>query len=468
MAYSHYDRLSALDATFLQLEDVGVHMHVGSVGLFEAAPLSTPEGGLDIARIRRMAGPALLKSRRFRQRIARIPLLDHPVWVDDPHFQLDYHLRHTALPAPGDERQLKRLVGRVLSQKLDISKPLWEMWFVEGLERDRFAVISKVHHCMIDGISGVDLMALLMQAAPGEPAEGAEGARWMPRPAPGPAKLLADELRRRAALPLGLAQAAAEALAHPSDALGAAREAIEGAAQLLGSGLTPASPTPLNVAIGPHRRFDWTRVELAAAKEVKNRLGGTLNDVILATVAGAMRAFLAGRGAAVDALDFRAQVPVNIRAESQRRRLGNRVATLLVPLPVSEPDPRRRYELVLEATQRLKGSSQVHGSELLERLGDWTVAEVLAGVVRRTAQQLAFNMTVTNVPGPQFPAYLLGARMLEVYPVVPLFSNQALGIALFSYDGAIYWGFNSDWDVLPDLHDVVSAVQEEFELLRKL
>jgi WS/DGAT/MGAT family acyltransferase len=468
MAYSHYDRLTALDSTFLEIEDANVHMHVGSVGIFEAGPLATPEGGLDIGRIRRMAGASLAKSRRFRQRIARIPLLDHPVWVDDERFNLDYHLRHTALPAPGDERQLKRLVGRLLSQKLDIHKPLWEMWFVEGLDGDRFALITKVHHCMIDGISGVDLMALLMQPEP-ETGEGEhEATRWIPRPSPSSAKLLADEALRRAALPLGLLRAGRDAVAEPGRTFEAARAAVGGASELIGSGITPASRTPLNPAIGPHRRFDWTRIDLGAVKEVKDRLGGTVNDVVLATVAGAVRAFLEGRGTLVDDLDFRAQVPVNIRAAEQRRKLGNRVATLVVPLPVHEPDARRRYELVLETTQRLKHSSQVHGSELLEQLGDWTAKELLGAIVRGTAQKLAFNMTVTNVPGPQFPVYLLGSRMLEVYPVVPLFSNQALGIALFSYDGALYWGFNSDWDVLPDLHEVVSGVQNEFELLRKL
>jgi len=470
MTYAHYDRLSALDATFLALEDANVHMHVGAVAIFEAKPLATDDGRLDMTRIRRMAGPALSQSRRFRQRLERIPLLDHPVWVDDARFNLDYHLRHTALPAPGDERQLKRLVGRLLSQKLDPHKPLWEMWFVEGLTGDRFAVLTKAHHCMIDGISGVDLMAALIQADPSrrerDAAEGGE--RWLPRPAPGSARLLLDEVRRRAALALGLLGAGRRAASDPRRALEGAIGSIEGAAELLGSGLAPASMTPLNHPIGPHRRFDWMRMDLAVVKEVKSRLGGTVNDVVLATVSGAMRRFLEARGVAVDGLDFRAQVPVNIRADSQRGRLGNRVATLLARLPVHEADPRRRYAAVVETTRRLKDSSQVRGSELLERLGDWTAKELLAAVVRTTSEQLSFNMTVTNVPGPQFAAYLLGARMVAVYPVVPLFARQGAGIALFSYDGALFWGFNADWDAVPDLHDLVRAVEEEFDTLREL
>ena len=467
MAYSHYDRLSALDATFLDLEDENVHMHVGAVAIFEAKPLATDEGGLDMARIRKMAGPALARSQRFRQRLEHIPLLGHPVWVDDARFNLDYHLRHTALPAPGDERQLKRLVGRLLSQKLDLHKPLWEMWFVEGLLGDRFAVLTKAHHCMIDGISGVDLMAALIQAHPaqGEPDGSEPGERWLPRPAPGAARLLLDELRRRTTLPFELLGASRRAFSDPRRALEGAVGSIEGAAELIGSGLAPASMTPLNHPIGPHRRFDWMRTDLAAVKEVRSRLGGTVNDVVLATVAGAMRRFLAARGVVVDQLDFRAQVPVNIRAESQRGRLGNRVATLLARLPVHEADPRRRYAVVVETTKRLKDSSQVHGSELLEQLGDWTAKELLAAVVRSTSEELSFNMTVTNVPGPQFTAYLLGARMLAVYPVVPLFARQGAGIALFSYDGALSWGFNADWDAVPDLHDLVRAVEEEFRTL---
>jgi WS/DGAT/MGAT family acyltransferase len=395
------------------------------------------------------------------------------VWVDDERFNLDYHLRHTALPEPGDDRQLKRLMGRVMSQKLDLHKPLWEMWFVEGLAGDRFAVITKTHHCMIDGISGVDLLAMLMGPEAGTEsaeaqAEASGSHRWLPRPAPNAAKLLADETLRRAALPLEALRAGRDALRDPGKAVDALRDTFESLAQALGAGLSHGSRTPLNPDIGPHRRFDWTRTDLAAAKEVKDRLGGTVNDVVLAVVAGALRSFLAGRGVAVDELDFRAQVPVNIRSDEQRGKLGNRITMLFPKLPVDEPDPRRRLERVVETTSRLKSSQQGAGTELLEKIADWTAKEVLAGLALLTARQLSYNVVVTNIPGPQFPVYLLGARMLEVYPLVPLFTSQALGIALFSYEGALFWGFNADWDALPDLHDLVLAVEAEFETLRKL
>jgi len=466
MSYTHCDRLSALDATFLELESPSVHMHVGSVHLFDGGPLRTSEGGLDIERIFALAEPALRHSVRFRQRIERIPVFDHPVWVDDTGFNLQYHLRHTSLPEPGDARQLKRLAGRIFSQKLDPNRPLWEMWFVEGLEDGRFAVIMKAHHCMIDGVSGADLLAGFMQDAPGA-GEESPTPRWVPRPAPGPTQLFAGEFARRASLPAKAARAGLAALREPLRALEEARKGVGAVVEALGAGLGSASPTPLNDDIGPYRRFDWTRFELAAVKEVKSRLGGTVNDVVIAVVAGAMRRFLQRRAVDVDGLDFRAMMPVNVRREDQHGKLGNRVAFLMARLPVDEKDPIKRLARVIETTRGLKDSSTVEGGELLEELSDWTATALFAGVSRLAASTRSYNMVVTNVPGPQFPVYILGAKMQEIYPLVPLFSNQALGIALFSYDGSLFWGFNADWDAVPDLHELVEMVQDEFETLRK-
>jgi len=307
-----------------------------------------------------------------------------------------------------------------------------------------------------------------MRIVPESGAGDGEAPRWLPRPAPSPARLLGDELARRAALPLELLRAGGRTLTGPLRSLDGAREAVEAVSEILAPGLRTATPTPLNGPVGPHRRFDWTEFDLDEVKAVKNRLGGTVNDVVLAVVAGAMRTFLARRGVAVDDLDFRAQVPVNVRAPSERGKLGNRVATLVARLPVHEPDRRRRYEEVLRTTGELKSSKQVRGSELLETLGDWTAKELLAGIVRMTSQGLAFNMTVTNVPGPPMTAYLLDAPMQSIYPVVPLFSNQGLGIALFSYHGKLCWGFHACWDAVPDLHDVVRGVEDEFHALREL
>lgn len=467
MSYTHYDRLSALDATFLEIESPSVHMHVGSVLVFEGGSLRTPDGGLDIDRIRTLAEPALRRSARFRQRIERIPLFGHPVWVDDEHFELEYHLRHTALPEPGDARQLKRLAGRIFSQKLDPNRPLWEMWFVEGLENERFAAILKAHHCMIDGISAADLLAGFMQGS-AAPHEVSTKLRWVQRPAPTSVRLLGDEALRRAALPLKAVRAGLAAARDPLRALDRARTGVTAIAEALGAGLGSASPTPLNDDIGPYRRFDWTSFDLPLVKEVKNRLGGTVNDVVVAVVAGAMRRFLQRRAVDVDRLDFRAMLPVNIRRESQQGKLGNRVAFLMARLPVDERDPAQRFARVVETTRGLKESSTVEGGEILEELADWTATGLFTSVTRLAARTRSFNMVVTNVPGPQFPVSIFGARMLEIYPLVPLYSNQALGIALFSYDGVLFWGFNADWDAVPDLHDLVEMVQDEFETLRKL
>jgi WS/DGAT/MGAT family acyltransferase len=466
MAYAHAERLSALDSTFLRLESPSVHMHVGSVAIFEGGPLLGPDGGLDLDRIRSLAEPTLRRNARFRQRLAHVPLLDDPVWVDDASFNLDYHLRHTSLPEPGDERQLKRLCGRIFSQKLDRRRPLWELWYVEGLEGGRIAVISKVHHCMIDGIAGVDLLAgfLVSSEQPG----AAPTARWVPRPAPSGARLLAGELARRAAFPLRAAGAGLRALGSPRASLDEARHALGAVGQVLAAGLGSASSTPLNDDIGPHRRFDWTRMDIAALKEVKARFGGTLNDTVLAIVAGAMRQFLARRGVAVDQLDFRAMVPVSVRRESERGQVGNRVVSVAAPLPVDERDPARRVARVLEATQRFKTSGVIEGGELLEGLGELGASSLMAGFSRLAALARAFNLVVTNVPGPPVRLRMLGAELQEVYPLVPLFTNQGLGIALFSYADGLYWGLNADWDALPDLHDLVGMLQHELEVLRKL
>jgi WS/DGAT/MGAT family acyltransferase len=458
MAYSHYDRLSSLDATFLSIETPSVHMHVGAVALFAGS------GGFDFTRMRSLCEASLARTPRLRQRLAPIPGLGHWVWVDDERFQLDCHVRHTSLPRPGDLRQLKRLAGRIFSQKLDMHRPAWEMWWVEGLESGGFALITKLHHCMVDGISGVDLIGSLVAAA-ASPAS--ETPRWLPRPAPSPRQLVADELAHRAALPARALGAALRALGSPLESLREARRTGAAILHSLTAAGGSASPTPLNDEIGPYRRFDWLAMELAALREVRERFGGTLNDVVLALVAGAMRQFLARRGLDVDRLDFRAMVPVSRRAASERGKLGNRVVSLVASLPVDEPDPVRRMSRVVATMRELKRSDLTSGNDLMLEFADATLTTLVAQLIRFAARARAYNVVVTNVPGPPVTADLLGARMREIYPLVPLFSNQALGIALFSYDGHLFWGLSADWDAVPDLHDVASFLAEELERLRK-
>jgi WS/DGAT/MGAT family acyltransferase len=462
----HYDRLSAQDRSFLDLEGPSTHMHVGGAFLFEKGSLATPQGGVDIDKIRDYVASRLHRIPRYRQRIAWIPIEDHPVWVDDDRFNIHYHVRHAALPAPGDDRQLKRLCARILSQPLDRGRPLWEMWVVEGLEHDRFALVCKTHHCMIDGVSGVDLLAVLLAATPDKEFE--PGPVWYPNPAPGGLALLRDAAWRRVTLPVALAGAAVGALRRPEVTWERAREVASGLGQTLAAALSPAADTPLNRPIGPHRRFDWVGFDIVEVKRVKDRLGGTVNDVVLATVAGAVSRFLDQRGIPLRRqreMDFRAFCPVSVRSREERGALGNRVSSIVARLPIAERDPARRLAAVREVTADLKQSKQALGAEVLTSVSEWTAPTLAALAARLAFANRLSNVVVTNVPGPQIPLYLLGARMLETYPLVPLFEGQGLGIALFSYGGGLYWGFNADWDQFPDLHDFVVAIDASFREL---
>ena len=468
MKYSYYERLTAIDTTFVDLEDASTHMHVGGVSLFDAGPMLQSDGTVDIDRIRRLVEAAIHRVPRYQQRLAFIPVFRHPVWVDDPSFNLNYHIRHVALPKPGDERLLKRLTGRIMSQQLDRGKPLWELWVVEGLEGDRVALISKAHHCMIDGVGSVELTGALIRATPELERAMQNPVRWIPRPAPSPLELFLGELQRRAEEPFPLLGAVGRALTKPRATLDAFRDALSGVGEALGAGLRPASPTPLNADIGPHRRFDWLDMDLTVIKEVKNRLGGTVNDVVLCVVAGALGRFLHSRGLHTEDLNFRAMIPVNVRTEAQRERLGNQVSMMLARLPLEERDPQRRLERVIEITGALKRSKQAQGVHTLQIISDWTLTTLFEAFARLSTSTRPYNVVVTNVPGPQFQSYFLGAPMRAIYPLVPLNRNQALGIALFSYNGGLFWGFNADWDAVPDLHEVVEAVAREFDLLRKV
>jgi len=464
MSYSHYERLSALDASFLALEDGNAHMHLGSVAIFDTGPLAKRGGGIDFARVLSFCELALRKNDRFQQKLARVPGLGQPIWIDDERFNLRYHVRHACLPTPGGERDLKRLAGRIMSEELDRGKPLWELWFVEGVAGGRFAVIMKIHHSMADGIAGTDLMSVLMGPDPDYRPKAA--APWMPRPVPGAGRLLGDEVKRRVGLPLSLMRTGLNAVRHVGDSVRSVRDAAIGLGTAARATMIPASETPFNAPLGPHRPFDWTRFEIADVQEVKERFGGTLNDVVLAVVAGAVRRFFSGRGLRVDDLVFRALVPVSLRGADERGTPGNRVATLLAPLPLDARDPRRRLERVIATTRELKDSKQYQGSEMIAEIADRTLGALMVRFARLGLQSRAANIVITNVPGPTQPIYLLGAPLREVYPVVPLAIGQTLGIALFSYAGGLYWGFNSDWDVLPDLHDLVVAVDTEFAELR--
>jgi WS/DGAT/MGAT family acyltransferase len=436
-------------------------MHIAGTAHFEAGPLQTPDGGIDIDKVRAYVSSRLHLIPRYRQRISYIPVENHPVWIDDDHFNIHYHVRHTALPKPGDERQLKRLAARIMSQHLDRSKPLWEIWLVEGLEGgDRIAMISKVHHCMIDGMSSVDLLNVLLSPFPGPDFEQAPD--WIPRPAPTAYELMRDAAVRYATLPYSIARNLPQAIQDVGNPTSDVRARARALRDSLGSGLRNVSSTPLNQPIGGHRRFDWLALSLEDVKRVKNQLGGSINDVVLATVAGAVRRFLERRRVNCDTLDFRVMAPVSVRSADERGTLGNRVSGWMVPMPLHERDPKRRLAIIRETTAMLKESKQALGAEVLTQVGEWTPSTLLSLGARMATRLLPFNLVVTNVPGPQIPLYMLGARMHDNFGLVPLTDYLCLGIVLFSYDGKLCWGFTGEWDLLPDLHEFVLDVEKSF------
>ena len=460
MAYYSYDRLTALDFSFLALEKPNAYMHVASTQIHDAGPLLLEDGGIDFDAFRKLAAGAIHEIPRYRQKLAWIPVENQPVWVDDEDFNLDYHLRHTALPRPGSERQLKRLSARIMQQPLDRTRPLWEMWLVEGLEGGRFAVVSKVHHCMIDGVSGVDLMKILMSASTEQEIRPAH--EFLPRPAPSGISLLRDEVSRRVQLPLSLFRNLGHTLNEARDARRQILVKGRAVMETLGQTMRRVSETPLNQPIGRNRRFDWMTMDLGEVKRVRRALGGSLNDVVLTIVTGAVQRIMERRCVDVSEMDFRVLAPVSLRVKGESGHIGNRVGAWIVPLPLAESDREKQLAAITATTSELKESDQAVGADLLAQVAEWGSSTLLALGARNATRLLPFNLVVTNVPGPQLPLYTLGAEMLEVFPHVPLIDNLGLGIALMSYNGKLCWGFNADWDLIPDLHEIVEDVAVSF------
>jgi diacylglycerol O-acyltransferase len=460
MAQEHLDRLSAIDASFLHQEGPASHMHVGAVTVFEGPPPPFGEF-LDSLRMRLHLVP------RYRQKLAIPPAgTGRPLWIDDPAFNLEYHVRQSALPEPGTEDQLLRLAGRIFSQQLDRQRPLWEVWLIEGLADGgdgggrRFALISKTHHAMIDGIAGVDIAQVLFDATPVPMEIDHPDEPWRPAPEPTAAEVLAAGATGLLRTGLRTAARAAGVLARPGAALAGAAAAAEGVGEIVWAGLNPAPPTPLNVAIGPHRRFAIVRNELADFKAVKNAFGGTVNDVVLSVVSGALRRWLQTRGVRTDGLELRALVPVSIRGRDDRGSLGNRIAAMRGPLPVYIEDPVARLAAVRRAMGALKQSKQAVGAEVLAGMESFAPPTLLAQASRLNFSTRLFNLIVTNVPGPQFPLYLRGRELLDVFPVAFLPRDHALAIAIMSYNGGIDFGLLGDYDAMRDIETVADGIRE--------
>jgi WS/DGAT/MGAT family acyltransferase len=452
------DRLSAIDASFLTNETADGHMHVGAVLVFEGPPPAYDD------LVEHVRGRLTLVP-RYRQKLA-MPRFEagRPFWVDDPSFNLTYHVRHTALPDPGNEDQLLRLAGRVFSQQLDRSKPLWELWLVQGLDHNRFALLSKTHHAMVDGVSGVDIATVLFDVKPvPEPAPEDDG--WVPSPEPSTAELIGKGLTDAAAAPVKLAERLAGMVQHPDAVLRRAAEGLEGLGEVAWGFADPAPDVPLNVPIGSHRRYIWVRGELETYKRIKNALGGTINDVVVTAVAGALREWLDRRGIRTEGLELRGLVPVSIRAQDEHGKLGNRIAAMRAPLPVYVADPVTRLEIVRASMDDLKQSKQALGAEVISRFNDFAPPTLLAQASRINFSTRLFNLIVTNVPGPQIPLYVLGRELQDVFPVAFLPENHALAIAIMSYNGRINFGLLADYDSMEDVGLIADGIERSLEEL---
>jgi WS/DGAT/MGAT family acyltransferase len=464
------DRLTGLDSSFLHLERDAAHMHVAGCTIFEGPPPDYWEL-VDAIVSRLHLVP------RYRQRLAFVPFEQgRPVWVDDPHFKAAYHVRHTALPRPGGDRELKRLTGRVFSQALDRSRPMWELWLVEGLAGGRFALLSKTHHALVDGISGVDIATVLFDSSrrpmPVAPPEH----RWQPRPLPSAPQLLADALVERATVPAEIVRGVRAAFRGPRQVAERVGEALVGVGAMAWAGLNAAPQSPFNVRIGPHRRFAWVTGDLSEFKAIKNALGGTVNDAVLTVVSGALGRYMRLHGHDTENLVLKAMVPISVRADVGAPRgrpdearavgaLGNRVAAMWAPLPVGMTDPVRRMLKIRREMDGIKDSGQAVGAQVLTQLTGFAPPTIMAQAARLQARQRLFNIVVTNVPGPQFPLYVLGRELEHAYPMVPLAENTALGIAIMSYNGQLNFGLTADYDALSDLEALADELRGAIEEL---
>lgn len=454
------ERLSSLDAGFLDLENDRQQMHVGSLLVFEGPVPAFEEFTAHLE-------ACLDLVPRYRQRVQRMPLgLARPAWVDDPHFSLAYHLRHTAIPSPGGDGQLRALVSRVLSQRLDVDRPLWEMWLVEGLPEARWAIITKTHHAMIDGLAGNELMEIVLDRDRDAPRRTPTD--WRPSPQPSRLGLAVSGVSGIARLPVDIARAATSAVQGFSSPADAARAGAVRAFGLASLGRSAASPTSvLNGPLGPHRRWGWARAELSDVKGVKDSAGCTVNDVVLAAIAGGFREYLQQRGEDVGSTTIRSLVPVSVRTEAHEGRLGNQVTGMFADLPVDVADPRERLDAVARQMGHLKRSGQAVGVDAMLSAADFVPATLMtlgARVYARTGQRV-INTVTTNIPGPQYPIYLLGRRMLEMFPYIPVAQGVRISIGIMSYDGNVAIGVTGDYDAVPDLDVLCTAIEDSLSEL---
>ncbi|MBP9089099.1 MAG: wax ester/triacylglycerol synthase family O-acyltransferase [Kofleriaceae bacterium] len=479
------ERLSALDATFLEVETRESPMGIGAICVFAGGSMVSAEGTFDTVRLRAHIAQAIVQLPRYRQRLAMTPLIGQPVWIDDDRFNLDFHVRYTRLPVPGDDRQLQRLAARLFSQQIDRSHPLWELYCVEGLSNQRFAIIAKVHHCMADGVAGVGLLSALLQPTISVATPDAPPA-WQPRAVPSRGDLIRAEVQHRNDRTWNFVRAVtqrnrrdtvdsepASPAADPTPerhGKSPARAVVNGMYDILRAALQRRIQTPLTPdSIGGARRFDTARISLEEVRSVAHSLGGTVNDVVLTLVAGALRSFLIQRGLDPGAIGaLRAMIPVNLRTHGgSGDGGGNQLALLLTELPIHQAEPLVRHQLVRAATDRLKHQSdQIAASAFFSAVADAAATSMLSKVFHLAVRMRAFDVVVTNVRGPRETLFLGDAAMTALYPMVPLYERQAIGVAVFGYAGVLHIGLSAAWDLVPDLHDVALEFEREIAGLR--
>ncbi len=461
------DRLSPLDASFLHVEDDVSHMHIASVAIFEG-PQPPFADVVDMVEAKLDLVP------RYRQKVRFVPFeLGRPVWVDDPHFNIEYHLRHTALPAPGGETELRKLVGRVMAQQLDRTKPLWEIWVVEGLEDDRWAILAKTHHALVDGVSGTDLLAVIMDLSPDTP-HPARATPWRAHPEPSGLSLLVEAIENMLLSPYEQLRAARAQTRFVRRLAGQAKEVAGGLVAL--SGLVRPMPlSSLNGPLGPHRRYAWASTSVEDIKAVRKDHGGTFNDVVLASITNGFRELLLSRGEDTERV-VRTLVPVSVRSrDASGKAVGdgtyeNKVSAMFAELPVDIDDPILRLHAITAQMKDLKDSKQAVAGEALTSMSGFAPPMLLALGMRLAtrAGQRNVNTVTTNVPGPQFPLYAAGRRMVRAFPYVPLAGQVRIGVAIFSYNGEVNFGITGDYDGAPDIDVLAGGIEDGMTQMRKV
>jgi WS/DGAT/MGAT family acyltransferase len=457
-------RLGPQDASFLYLETPSVHQHVGGLAILD--PSTRPDGTLRIENVIEVIGSRLHLAPRFRQKVVFPPLATaRPVWVDDADFDINFHMRRAALPSPGGRRELIDYVQRVISRPLDRTKPLWETYLIEGMEGGMTALLTKVHHAMVDGLSAIDLATAVFDFSPVP--QILEIQPWTPEPEPSRADLLRDALLEQLRNPVRtVTDTAQRALQAPSRVFRQAVSTVQGVTDVLGKGMAP--PSPFNRKVGPNRRFAMMEAPVSSFKDVKHALGGTVNDVVLTVVAGALQRLLRYRKEPTRGRTLRAMVPVSVRSNDEKDTLGNRVSSWLVDLPVGPMGAKKRLATISEITKALKDSKQAVGAEFLMNIGMWAPPTIHGMAARLAARGRFINLVVSNVPGPQIPLYIAGARLVASYPIMPVAENMGLSIACTSLAGTMAFGITADWDILPDIEYVAAAMDESLTELLKV